>query len=435
MYFRNGGTFNIMETMKGKNEQGIVFIAALALIAVLALIGTYTAVSVVTDITISGNYKTSQQAFFAAQAGVEEVRMRLRGSNSDAIYAGDPAAIPNANWSAYILSYGTWTTAADSSYSASYQNYIPIASPSANHTNTTIQSNSLQTSILYWAFVRHKKVSDLLPNETYTDYGTGANDIIYYGYATSTATTLTQFTTNSPNLSRGFPVEIIRSYGISGRSIKGVDVQARKVSGPPIVAALYGKKVELSGSSITVNGNDSCGQSNLPAVAYNTSYTANGGPSIVSSVSLTTQINAINCTPYVDALESIKTVTLTAEPPSGYTFGSSSNYEILYCDASVLTSPSDGKLDLNNITGYGTLVVKGDISFSGNLTWYGLIIATDYVNFSGGGSSAKNVYGAVLGNDVADLSGSVNVQYNSCEIENAKGRYTYPAFRWKDSSL
>lgn len=422
---------------KYRDERGIVFIAALALVAVLALAGIVSLVTTTTDITISSNYKSSLQASFAAQAGAEEARARLRGPTSAARYAGDPDVNPDEDWSAYILSYGTWTTSSDPGYDASYDNYIPLYTPTPNHTNTTVTANSLQTNLLYWVFVRHKKESDLFAGEPYTNNGSGADDIIYYGYATSTSTTLEQFTTNSPNLSMCAPVEIIRSYGMSGRSVKGIDVQVRRVPGPPIVAALYGKSVSLGGSSITVDGTDSCGQSNLTSVVYNTTYTTNGNPNVVSPVgaSPTAQMNAINCTIYVNALEPMKTITLTSEPPSGYTVGSSSNYEIVYCDASVLTSPSDGKLDLSNVTGYGTLVVKGKLSFSGNLTWHGLIIATDDIDFSGGGSGAKNVYGAVLGNDVADLSGSVNVQYDSCEIENAKGRYAYPPFRWKDSGL
>jgi len=78
-------------------------------------------------------------------------------------------------------------------------------------------------------------------------------------------------------------------------------------------------------------------------------------------------------------------------------------------------------------------VVKGDLSFSGKIIWHGLIIATGSVTFSGGGT--KNIYGAVMGGDVADLVGTVNIFYDSCEIDNANGSYRYSTFRWKDKKL
>ena len=40
-----------------------------------------------------------------------------------------------------------------------------------------------------------------------------------------------------------------------------------------------------------------------------------------------------------------------------------------------------------------------------------------------------------MGGDVADLVGTVNIFYDSCEIDNANGSYRYSTFRWKDKKL
>ena len=151
-----------------------------------------------------------------------------------------------------------------------------------------------------------------------------------------------------------------------------------------------------------------------------------------STAGETTQINpAITVNQYVDALESTATVIWgdSDDPAQNIIVGSSSNYEVVFCDATQL---SDQKLDINNLTGYGTLVVKGDVGLAGSTTWYGLIIATGDVEISGNGN---NIHGAILANKVAQLSGNINIYYNSCEIDKANGSYRYSAFRWKDKKL
>jgi hypothetical protein len=46
---------------------------------------------------------------------------------------------------------------------------------------------------------------------------------------------------------------------------------------------------------------------------------------------------------------------------------------------------ADHELRLNNVTGYGILIVKGDLQLAGNINWHGIIIATGIVTSSGGG--------------------------------------------------
>jgi hypothetical protein len=153
----------------------------------------------------------------------------------------------------------------------------------------------------------------------------------------------------------------------------------------------------------------------------NTSLVSDAGESIISPVlDLESQVNT---------LESIKTVTLT-EDQTGYSVGSSSNYEVVYCDATIL-SP-DNELDLNNVTGYGTLVIKGNVNFGGSVTWYGLIIVYGNIEVSGNGN---NIHGAIVANNISQLSGNININYNSCNLNDANNSYLYSIFRWKDKKL
>jgi len=413
------------------NEKGIVLIGAISLIAILALLGTVSVVTTSTEILICRNYKTSVQASYAAHSGTEEARARLRGSSSDPNYAGDPAANPDPTWSAYILTSSSWQTSDDPNYVDTYTNYVPTTS---SHTNATIETNTLQATpdISYWVKIRHKREADLLPNETYTDGGSTANDIIYYGYATSTSTTLEQFTTTDVNPVTASPVEIVTSYGSNGKSSSIIEVRTRKVPGPPIVGAVYADTISANGN-VDIWGDDECASSDsLPCVGYTTSWDPHGGAiDLVSSAGETTQITpVIELTAQVDALESTATVIWgdSDDPAQNITVGSSSNYEVVFCDA---TQFSDQELDINNLTGYGTLVVRGDLDLGGSTTWYGLIIVSGDIEISGNG----NIHGAIVTDDVEQLSGNIDIYYSSCELVYANGSYRYATSRWKDKKL
>jgi type IV pilus assembly PilX-like protein len=65
------------------NNQGVALITALMLLAVLTLLGTTAMVSSLTEMHIGGNYKTSVQAFYDAEAGVHYALARLPSAIAD----------------------------------------------------------------------------------------------------------------------------------------------------------------------------------------------------------------------------------------------------------------------------------------------------------------------------------------------------------------
>ncbi|HYA30613.1 MAG TPA: hypothetical protein VEI95_17485, partial [Acidobacteriota bacterium] len=113
-------------------------------------------------------------------------------------------------------------------------------------------------------------------------------------------------------------------------------------------------------------------------------------------------------------------------------YGSSTNYVTVYSDA---TQQGDGELRLNNVTGYGILLVKGNLQLAGNIDWHGIIIATGVVTTSGGGSNSKNIQGQIFSGASAlgdtTVSGSVTVGYNSCEVKKAYAMQPLPVVNWK----
>ncbi len=417
-----------MPNLIHKNEKGMVLPLGLMFLAIISILGTTAVIVTTTDLKIGTNYRASEQAFYAAEAGIEEARARLKGSST--AYAGDSAS-PNPLWSVY-LSSGSWTPSSDD--------------PDFNSSYINTSVNSLQTDISYLVKIRHKREYDAeqaghtTGSTHYTDGdgNTGTphtastrGNIIYYGYGPS-STILEQFTTTVANPPNASPVQIITSHGMSGGSFKIIEIESSRACGPPIVSALYGESVGGNGT-VTVVGDDNCDPTkSLPAVAYVTTETlsAGGNVTLTSTAGASTQLsNPINVAQHVNNLAPQATVILT-DDEQNYSVGSSSNYEIVYCDATLL-SP-DSQLDLTNLTGYGTLVVKGDLYFSGNLNWHGLIIASGDVAFFGGGSDSKNVTGAVLANSMATLQGTINITYDSCEVDNAQNNYSQITFIWKE---
>jgi hypothetical protein len=129
-------------------EKGMVTAVALLLLAVLTLLGTTAVIVTSTDIQIGGNYKVSEVAFYAAEAGVEEARARLRSTaGANLIVDTYPSS---TDWRAYI---GTLAMAQKVGFNLS----------EPKHTRTS----SLQTDINYVVEIRHK-----------TDAG---GNILYWG--------------------------------------------------------------------------------------------------------------------------------------------------------------------------------------------------------------------------------------------------------------
>lgn len=81
--------------------------------------------------------------------------------------------------------------------------------------------------------------------------------------------------------------------------------------------------------------------------------------------------------------------------------------------------PGDVQLTGGTV-GNGVLVVNGNLDIHGGLQFYGLIIVTGVISFTGGGSSATNIYGAVIAGQQSyvdnTLGGSANINFDFCSL-------------------
>ena len=416
-----------------KNETGSVMVFALMILSVLTILGVTAVKTGNTELQIAGNHYLSVAALYAAESGIVEAIERLRGETSDANYVGDTAANSDQWWSAYLLSQQGWQPASDDpDYDNNYQNYIPTTT---DHTNTSVTVNSLQSDISYLVKIRHKREYDVEQaghtttskhyydgdGDTSTHTTAAPGNIIYNGYGDpANPMTVVKFTTGAATDSQ--PVEIITAYGLSsnyqGQSTQKIEVEIVRNPGPPINAALYAKgDVTGNGSSMNINGNDNCGVTAAKPPVYTKDpamVILNGIPTLAGNPPTPQSgTESIDIESFVDQLKGSATQTLTSDQ-SGAVFGSSTDFVTIYSDTS---DPLNiGGLKLTGVTGYGMLLVEGDLVLGGGFSWNGIILVTGTLTFNGGGLGI-NVTGAILAQQTADISGNIFIQYDSCMKE------------------
>ena len=368
-----------------KSESGIVLIAVLVLLATLTLIGVTAFFASSSNTKIGGNYKTGQTALQLAMAGAEQARETLRAAN-----ATSPSP---TNFSEELLARVGVNGVLDG-YTSSTDD-TPIAS-----------SSTLISGYSYSAYLTND------PSEGASSTTDNNGKVVITSVATG------------PNSSKAIVITTVQLYSFSTTS----------------PAVIYSKDdVTLSGSSIEINGNDggSCGGGNLsPVYTKDPATTTQNGQPALSGNPATPQHGStdIDLQGYVDALKGGANYTLTADS-SNSTFGTSSNYVTVYADA--VGTQADQELRLNNVTGYGTLIVKGNLQLAGNINWHGIIIVTGIVTSSGGGSDAKNIQGQMYSGSSAlgdtAISGSITVGYNSCDVKKSLSSQPMKVVNWKQS--
>ncbi len=365
-----------------RSERGFLLIAALTVLSALTLLGTTAYLLSSTDIKIGGNFRNSHAALQVAMAGAERARQALRLENLSSSDSGSFS--DELNSSARKGANGTldgFSTTTDDQ---------PLASGTLN-------------GISYAAY---------LTNDS-ADGVSNTSDVNGKVLITSVAT--------GPNSSRA-NVEII------------VQVNTAVASSPAVV---YSKgDVTGNGSSLTITGNDACSEETALGPIYTkepATTSLSGNPTLSGSPSTPQQGTMdIDIACIIDSFKASATTVLT-DDQNGATHGSSTGYVTVYADTD--DPPNNQGLKLQNVTGYGILLVKGDLTLGGGFNWNGIIYATGSVTLNGGGGAGINVYGQIYAgtSTVTDvtLNGSNTLGYDSCAIKKALATQAFKVVSWK----
>ena len=408
-------------TVLSDNSKGSALIAALLLVAVSGIMGATILFATSTDLQISGNYRRAIQSFYAAEAGLAETQRRLSGLPvSNPLFLGDLESPNQSNWSSYVFSQSGWKPTDDQTYNALLTNYVPL---SGNATNILAQPNSVQSDVPYWTKVQHKSEYDAeqaghrlatphyLDGDGLTTLHSKSNrgQLLRFGYPLTTSVKPEQFTTTLPNLYA--PVEVITSYG----QVEGADsiLQADVIhpAGPPVWAPIYsGNEVVLSGSMNSIQGMDACGMlpAGLPPISLAPLASLIGTASLTGNPS-TPQVSPMALDLYGQVDDLLKGAVPVITDLMSVTLGSITSPAVHYAE------PSNGTLTVSQVTGYGILLVKGNLQISAPFQWAGLILVSGQATFAGGlGSSTLN--GALYADRVQVLNDNVNITLDTCPI-------------------
>src|SRR5437764_9875288 len=103
-----------MKTNKRDSERGVALLMVLMIVILLTAIGAALIFMSNVESTVNLNYRAEQQAYYAARAGVEEVRDRMKlgppfQAGADPVYANVPTVVPGGGASGvlYVINQGT----------------------------------------------------------------------------------------------------------------------------------------------------------------------------------------------------------------------------------------------------------------------------------------------------------------------------------------
>lgn len=420
------------------NERGSVVLLCLVILLMVTSFGMIALHTTDSELQAAGQRKAAVTSFFAAESGLAEAMRRLKELPSSSDYLGDAAAPHDPDWSAYLLTDSSWETTDDPSYDTSLTNYIPITS---DLTNTTVQANSKQSEINYFVRIRHKREYDAelaghtpsyphyVDNDVFTTPNSDAarGGIVYYGYGDpAQPTRAVQFTPSSAT--KHHPVEILTAYGRDGDEFRVIEAEVVRNPGIKVLSAIYSEgDFTGNGNAATISGADQCGfVDDVPAI-YNLdpATTSVMGGTIDGMVE--NGLDDLDLSSYIDSLKSTSTplVTLTADV-NGDTYGSAGSPVTVYSE----TSGNVGGLKMSNITGYGNLIIEGDLVMGGGFIWTGLVVVTGTVSFNGGGTGV-NIAGAVMAENTMSVNGGLEIYYDSCAIDNAISVLGYKTINWR----
>jgi len=390
-----------------KDEKGMVLVVGLLLIVVLMLLGTTAVLTSTTDMKISANYKTSNEAFYIAEAGIERARGKLR---TDAV--------------TYTISQ------------------LLAARVGAN--------NGLSDSTNIANFYANGIVTDDVAYIAATSFGSGT----YQVYLTNDGTPDVVTSITDTNLQ----VTLTSIGQGANNSLAIVQQVVKQLTLPPLPGAIV-----LPGPDVVFNG----GNSNASGVegGIESAITTTSDAARTSVVNQLTSIGRIgNYT--CDTPPCINNEESTIDP----TWTSVSDVEDLYTTLKsvadvVLTGPAtltaaqvgttadrrivvvDGNATLGAVNGAGILIVTGQLTLDGNFNYHGLIMCIGQGSLlrSGGGNGdiegsifvaktrdASDNLLASLGNPTFNTNGGGNsdIEYDAAQLSMPSGGRTFTKKLW-----
>ena len=410
------------------NDKGLVLVVSLMMVAVILLLGTTAVLTTSTDMKISANYKTGNEAFYAAEAGLEEARSRLRADAAPAILITDgfPA---NTGWRAYI---GPLTKAQGKGFDSGngmHQRVVSIYNPTPplDYTVRIVHATNAAGNLLYWGDVAPV---DGKPERNTAGVGTNIYRVTSYGLASNAAKTLEVEIAPLPPITTPGALYVQSPLNIIGNArVLGVD-QCGGANLPGVTTTLDQSTVSISNNALVTGAGSTSGTPpsvldhgpvlDVPAMIDNWKNSANYAYNMVSAT---------------------QTGMTWGDPAEGATLqnpSTCSEKNVVYYNTRN-ASGTETDLKLTNSSGCGILMVDGDLEVNGGFSWYGVVLVTGMVKYTGGGG--KNVTGGVISGDSminetdeSTTGGGTNIVYCSAAINNLTSGRPLRRLSWMEKT-
>jgi hypothetical protein len=434
---------------KNRNsEKGIALFIAIFTVLLITAIGAGMIMLTNTDTSISANFRDEQTSFFAAKAGMEEVRDRFRGGAANSLAGSLPAVKPgNAGAYEYVLNpnngeavtpwvtNGLATVYPDTQVCTELANMgnpcTPGGGPYAGWYNAASGALPLRYSDTYkmtprasWKWTRINLKTNSTSSGTTAasrvDPAFAATDLVCWNGAFQVATNLATCAALNPNY---LPVYVMTTLAVTPSGSRRM-VQAEAISntfptlpGPMIFDGANPVFNTPNSNAFTVSGNDlaqgatggagcpaaigepALGAYNDPAVTILTGDANNrpasyvgplqyGSPSVANVGSQLTMLSIVggiqNLASTITLVAGNSNNVYTNNPPTILRPGTNASPQINVVNGD-LTLPGGW-------TGSGILLVTGNLTLHGNPSYNGLIlvIGKGSVVKDGGGNGVVN---------------------------------------------
>jgi hypothetical protein len=479
-------------TRSSRRKQAQSGVALLIAIFVLLLISV-AAVSLIvasrTEDSLTGNYRSSSSAYYAAVSGLEEGRGRLLPGNINYFNTTSAGFIPSGTLLTTQVRYITNPLPGENVLTAYPDNQYAQEFGSAPQGVQTIASvsgtNAANIPGPLFKWVRINAVTEKALNIDVNHDGT-----------IDAVTPLFYDTAHLPN-----PSMIVPSpAGANPATIPSTARQVLEVSSfsvlpngteklaqylvtqqtfalnLPSALTLLSSQASMAGghsANYAINGADACGAqaTPLPAIGVGgggatninnvvgglprpANYTGAGGTPSVEDVSSSLSSNMqtpAELNALVQLVSQNANSVLGPAPPAAPSGNfTSSDLPAAMSSTSPQTVVVNGNYSQSgNFTGYGLLVVTGSFSFSGNTGWNGVILVIGNGTVSGNGGGNNSFNGAIFvantlnssGQPLASLGpasfsinggGGSGINYNSCWVNQVQQPTTYKVLSFRE---
>jgi hypothetical protein len=472
-------------------ESGVALLISLFALLLICVVGIALIMASGTDSALTGNYHSATSVYYAALAGLEEGRGRMLAKSANylptalALPAGSLPA-PGQVW--YILNplpgetvapwdLSTPTTYPDTEYAQEFSGVPPPTSaPAMLSTNSVYVAPTTQTvlpgPIYKWVRINAVTVGSAQANGVFVNplvtlpgtpvlYANGhlyadavpggvqALEITSLAAMPNGSQRMLQYVVAPITLGLAFPAALtldgnnVSFTAAPGFIVHGTDTQSNpplpscSPVAPPVAGIGYTNSADASQANI-VGG--------IPSGTANTNnYTGSGGATPnVQLVSLPPNwqtpgaLNALVQTIAANADVNVPAPSTPADPSVFPAYMSATN---------PVTIVVNGDLTVRNWaqTGYGILVVTGNLDFGPNDSWDGIVLVIGNGVLTATSSGSGNFYGAVviantqggganLGAASATMTGgpSNNIYYSSCWINFVQSPMTYKVLSFRE---